>query len=94
MKIFRAVLPIILMLCVSVGCSGSGNSYFFENPVDLTTVENVVCKNGSVSYIGFIADNTKKYGARLMEISGCGRKIDKKFKDKRDGKTGIYIGGV
>jgi len=94
MKILRAVLLIILMFCVSVGCSGSGNSYFFENPVDLTTVENVVCKNGSVSYIGFITDNTKKYGARLMEISGCGRKIDKKFKDKRDGKTGVYIGGV
>jgi len=94
MKIFCAVLPIFLMLCLSVGCSGSGNSYFFENPVDIATVENVVCQNGSISYIGFVTDNTTKYGARIMEISGCGRKIDKKFKDKRDKKTGVYVGGV
>ncbi|MBO4440917.1 hypothetical protein J5834_02270 [bacterium] len=94
MKALRTILLLIVPCCFIWGCSGSGNSYFFENPVDVTTVGNVVCKNGSVSYIAFVTDNTKKYGARLMEISGCGRKIDKKFKDERDKKTGVYIGGV
>lgn len=85
--VFFAVLSLL------VSCEDAKNDYFFENPVSGSVLKNVKCVNGSVSYIGFVVDNTEKYGARIMKISGCGKKIDKGFKDDRDDKTGIYIGG-
>ena len=44
--------------------------------------------------MAFVVDNSPKYGARIKKISGCEQKIDKGFKDKRDKKRGIYVGGT
>jgi len=94
MRTMKTFFLFILAAVLFFSCDSSGNEYFFENPVSVSVLKNVKCVNGSVSYIGFVVDNTEKYGARIMKISGCGLKIDKGFKDKVDGKTGLYIGGT
>lgn len=75
------------------GCDSSSDDYFFEQPSAVSFVKNVKCVNGSVSYMGFVVDNTKTFGARVMKISGCGIRIDKDFDDALDGRTGLYING-
>lgn len=91
----RTFLTAILFAALSllISCEDATNNYFFENPVAGSVLNNVKCVNGSVSYIGFVVDNTEKYGARIMKITGCGKKIDKGFKDDVDDKTGVYVGG-
>lgn len=93
MRILKTLLLFILVAVLLFSCGSSGDQYFFENPVAVSVLKNVKCVNGSVSYIGFVVDNTEKYGARIMKISGCGLKIDKDFKDGVDNKTGLYVGG-
>ena len=82
----------IFIFCI--GCSSSGSEYFFEKPTAYTTISGTACKNGKSSYMAFVVDNTKEYGARIKKISGCEQKIDKSLKDKRDKKRGIYVGGT
>ena len=94
MRALKTFLLFILAAVLLFSCDSSGNQYFFENPVAVSVLKKVKCVNGSVSYIGLVVDNTEKYGARIMKISGCGLKIDKDFKDKIDDKTGLYIGGT
>ena len=94
MRTLKTFFLFILAAVLLFSCDSAGNEYFFENPVAVSVVKNVKCVNGSVSYIGFVVDNTEKYGARIMKISGCGLKIDKGFKDQVDDKTGLYIGGT
>ncbi|MGI6394984.1 MAG: hypothetical protein ACOX2F_09725 [bacterium] len=93
-KIFKTVLPLIFVVAVFASCSSSSKDYFFEQPASFSVLKGAKCNNGSVSYIGFVVDNTEKYGARLMKISGCSSIIDKEFKDGLDKKTGLYIGGI
>jgi len=83
---------VVLTFCT--GCSSSGSDYVFEQPAAFVTVGGTVCKNGRSSYMAFVIDNTKKYGARIRKISGCEQRIDKSLKDKRDDKRGIYVGGT
>ena len=94
MRTLRTAILFAAAVLFLASCEDSSNEYFFENPVSGSVLKNVQCVNGSVSYIGFVVDNTEKYGARVMKISGCGQKIDKGFKDDADDKTGIYIGGA
>ena len=94
MRALKTALIFIAAFFLLFSCDSSGSDYFFENPVAVSVLKNVKCVNGSVSYIGFVVDNTEKYGARIMKISGCGQKIDKDFKDNADDKTGIYVGGA
>jgi len=89
---FLILIPTAFLLLSS--CDSTSNDYFFEKPSSISILKNVQCTNGSVSYIGLVTDNTDKYGARLMKISGCALKIDKNFDDAIDGKTGLYIGGT
>lgn len=85
---------ICLVFLIAVSCSSSGPNYVFDSPAAYTTVQGAVCKSGRTSYMAFVVDNTAKYGARIKKISGCEKKIDKGFKDKRDKKRGIYVGGT
>lgn len=96
MRFFSGLISLlsILAILLCTGCDNGGSDYFFEKPAAFSSVSGITCSDGSTSYLGFVVDNTKKYGARIMKISGCAQKIDKKFKDKRDKKTGIYVGGT
>jgi len=94
MRFFKIFSVIFLFSALFAGCDKSGSDYFFERPAAFTTVSDTVCKNGRTSYMAFVVDNTKKYGARIKKISGCAQKIDKSLKDKRDKKRGIYVGGT
>ena len=85
---------VIVLFCALCACDKSGSDYFFERPAAFTTVGSTICRNGNSSYATFVVDNTKKYGARIKKISGCMQKIDKKLKDKRDKKKGVYVGGT
>ena len=94
MRFFKIFSVSLLFFALSTGCDKSGSDYFFERPAAFTTVSDTICKNGKTSYMAFVVDNTKKYGARIKKISGCAQKIDKSLKDKRDKKKGIYVGGT
>ena len=85
----RTFLTVMLFaaLYLLTSCEDATNDYFLENPVSGSVLSNVKCVNGSISYIGFVVDNTEKYGARIMKITGCGKKIDKGFKDDADDNT-------
>ena len=85
---------VFAVFLIAVSCSSSGQNYVFDSPAAYTTVSGMICKNGKTSYMAFVVDNTAKYGARIKKISGCEKKIDKGFKDKRDNKRGIYVGGT
>ena len=85
---------VLAVFFIAVSCSSNGQNYVFDSPAAYTTVSGAICKNGRTSYMAFVVDNTNKYGARIKKISGCEKKIDKGFKDKRDNKRGIYIGGT
>ena len=85
---------VFVVFLIAVSCSSSGPNYVFDSPAAYTTVSGMVCKNGKTSYMAFVVDNTAKYGARIKKISGCEQKIDKGFKDKRDKKRGVYVGGT
>ncbi len=74
-------------------CRSSTERYLFDKPVAFSIQRGVKCSSGSISYMGFVADDTSKYGARIKKISGCASKIDKDFRDKNDKKRGIYVGG-
>jgi hypothetical protein len=92
-RIIKLLSAVILLIVLS-SCDSSSQEYFFEQPASFSVLKGSKCLNGTVSYMGFVVDNTQKYGARLMKISGCSSKIDKDFKDETDDKTGIYIGGT
>ncbi len=92
-RIIRFLFAVVLFSVLSA-CDSSSKDYFFEQPSYFSVLKGSKCLNGSISYMGFVVDNTGKYGARLMKISGCSSKIDKDFKDGFDEKTGIYVGGI
>lgn len=92
-RLFFYLILIVISGFLSTGCDSGSNEYFFEQPSSFSALKGSKCLNGSVSYMGFVLDNTKNHGARLMKISGCASKIDKDFKDDFDDKTGIYISG-
>ena len=94
MRFFRELFIISAVFSILISCSSGGPNYVFESPAVYTTVQGTLCKNGKHSYMAFVVDNTKKYGARIKKISGCEQKIDKSLKDKRDKKRGIYVGGT
>ena len=93
MRSFHLFIVFAVFL-LTAACSSSGPNYVFDSPAAYTTVQGTICKNGKTSYMAFVVDNTAKYGARIKKISGCEKKIDKGFKDKRDKKRGIYVGGT
>jgi hypothetical protein len=93
MKISPVILS-FLMIFLFFGCGPSTENYLFEKPVAFSIQKNVRCNNGSISYMGFVADDTSDYGTRIMKISGCGASIDKDFKDGHDDKRGIFAGGT
>ncbi|HDT11265.1 MAG TPA: hypothetical protein ENN58_00855 [bacterium] len=90
---------IIVLFIVSIifyvfsGCDSSTKRYLLEKPSAFSIQRGVLCVNGTVSYIGFVADDTKDYGARIKKISGCAVKIDQDFRDANDEKRGIFVGG-
>lgn len=93
----RYLLTLSAVFCCFVffsGCTSSGSDYFFERPAAFTTVSGTQCGGRGTSYVAFVVDNTKKYGARIKKISGCEQKIDKSLKDRRDKKRGVYVGGT
>lgn len=92
-RIFK-LIPAVVFLVLLSACDSSSEDYFFEQPSSFSVLKGSKCLNGTVSYMGFVVDNTQKYGARLMKVSGCSSKIDKDFKDELDDKTGIYINGT
>ena len=93
MKLFF-FLFLIIASGLTAGCDSASNEYYFEHPSHFSALKGSKCVNGTVSYMGFVLDNTKSSGARLMKISGCSSKIDKDFKDALDDKTGLYINGT
>ena len=94
MRFFKIFFIIFLFCALCTACDKSGSDYFFERPAAFTTVSDTICRSGKTSYMAFVVDNTKKYGARIKKISGCAQKIDKSLKDKRDKKKGVYVGGT
>ena len=94
MKYLLVLLSVFCSFAFCTGCSSGGSDYFFERPAAFTTVSGTKCGAYGSSYVAFVLDNTKKYGARIKKISGCEQKIDKSLKDKRDKKRGVYVGGI